>query len=307
MAVLLAERAGGTQAVAHALAFCQASERLAGVAVPRRAAVLRVVLSELERIASHLLDTGLMIGAAGHTVGAAQVDQLRERLLRLNLSYFGHRYLFGAVTPGGVRRDLNSGQADDLRLAVGRLAGEWQRILAMVLATPGIIDRWETTGTLDVAEARDLAAVGPVARASGVDRDTRRDHPYAAYGELPLTVPVYREGDVLARFRVRVDELDVSFRMVQEVLTQLPGGTVQGDVPVSWPAGEALGWVEAPQGETLHWVCTDDRGTIAAYRIRAASYANWGVFGPAAESGNILTDFPLIDTSFNQSCADCDR
>jgi Ni,Fe-hydrogenase III large subunit len=307
LALLLAERAGGTQAAAHGLAFCQALERLADLAVPPRANMLRVVIAELERICGHLLDAGLSVGAAGHVVGAAQLDQLRERFLRLNLTYFGNRYLFGAMAPGGLRRDLSAEQAESLRRAVGQLAADWQRILAMVLATPSIIDRWETTGIVEYGDAWSLAAVGPVGRASGVDMDTRRDHPYAAYGQFPVEVPVYREGDALARFRVRADELAVSFRLVQEALSRLPGGPVQGGVPEVWPGGDALGWVEAPQGETLHWVCIGGGGTIAAYRIRAASFTNWGLFGPAAASGNILQDFPLIDTSFTQSCADCDR
>ena len=306
-ALLLAERAAGTQSVAHALAYCQALERLAGVTVPPRAAVLRVVLAEMERLYGHLLDISLMVGAAGHTVGAAQLDQLKELFLRLNLSHFGHRYLFGTLVPGGVRTDLPREAAASLRTAVTRQGAEWRRLFTMVLGTPGIIDRWETTGIVDYTDAWDLAAVGPVGRASGVDRDVRRDHPYAAYGEFVPAVPHFRDGDALARFRVRAAEIDASLALVGEALARLPQGPARADVPAVWPAGEALGWSEAPQGETLHWVRVGEEGKIAAYRIRSASFANWDLFGPAAADGNILTDFPLIDTSFNLCCADCDR
>ncbi|MDA8335239.1 MAG: NADH-quinone oxidoreductase subunit F [Peptococcaceae bacterium] len=306
-ALLLVERTAGSQAVAHALAYCQALERLAGLEVPGRAAMLRVLLAEMERLYGHLYDAALMVNAAGHVVGAARLDQLKELFLRLNLSCFGHRYLFGVVVPGGVARDLTPGQASELRATVGLLTAQWRRLLTMVLGTPGIVDRWETTGIVEYTEAWDLAAVGPVARAAGVDRDVRRDHPYAAYAAFDFPVPVFREGDALARFRIRAEEIAVSLQLVRDALTQLPAGPVHGDIPPAWPAGEALGWVETPQGETIHWVRVAAAGSIAGYRLRSASFANWDLFGHAAASGNIMQDFPLIDTSFNLSCADCDR
>jgi Ni,Fe-hydrogenase III large subunit/Ni,Fe-hydrogenase III component G len=304
---LVAERISGTDGFAESLALCQALEGLAGVEIPPRAAALRTVFAELERLYNHFGFQADLCQATGLVVGQAQFDILRERVLRLNAALAGHRYLFGLNVPGGLSRDL----APEGRLALQETLGGILRGLdaleRMLLASASHRDRLEGTGILRPEDARAFATVGPVGRASGQDRDLRRDHPYAAYRTVGLGVPVHPEGDALARARVRLEEAQQSLRIILQSLGRLPAGPVR--VPVeTLPANRAgLGWAESARGETLHWVLTDGAGCVRRYRVRPASFANCQAFPLAVPGHNILTDFPIIEQSFGLSYAGNDR
>jgi Ni,Fe-hydrogenase III large subunit len=152
--------------------------------------------------------------------------------------------------------------------------------------------------------ARDLAVVGPVARASGVDLDVRRDHPYGRYRELQIEVPTIHYGDVLARARMRIEEAVVSARLIHETLDALPAGPIRGPVPSD---GHRQGYsaVESPRGEMLYWVEIED-GRLKRCHIKSPSFQNWPAM-PFAVAENIIADFPLINKSFNLSYSGCDR
>jgi len=303
---LVAERISGTSAFAHSLALCQALETAAGVEAPPRARFLRTLLAEIERLYNHLGYQADLCQATGLAVGQAQMDILKERVLRLNAVVAGHRYLFGTNVPGGLARDLGPEALQAVARTVGEVRRELETLEPMLLGSSSHLDRLETTGILRTEDAGAYGAVGPVGRASGIDRDLRRDHPYAAYAEVDFDVPVYKAGDAFCRAKVRLDEMHQSLRIIDQVLDRMPNGPVQ--VPLSAPirGTSALGWAESPRGEGIHWILLDEESRVERYRTRPASFANAQVFPLAVPGHNILTDFPIIEQSFGLSFAGCD-
>ena len=306
-AVLVAERITGTGAFAGSLAFCQAVETAAGIEPPARARYLRTLFAELERLHNHLGYQADLCQATGLAVGQAQFEILKERMLRLNATLVGHRYLFGLNVPGGLSRDPAPAVLGEVRRALYQLRGELDVLEPLLLGSPSHLDRLMGTGILRAADARDFGAVGPVARASGIDRDLRRDHPYAAYDAVDFAVPVRETGDALARFQVRLAEARESIRIMEQVIDLVPGGPASVSLPPLRAGSSGFGWAESARGESVCWVQADVDGTISRYRARPASFANWQAFPVAVPGHNILTDFPVIVQSFGLSIAGADR
>ncbi|MGH2885517.1 MAG: NADH-quinone oxidoreductase subunit C, partial [Solirubrobacteraceae bacterium] len=186
-AVLVAERVSGTSSVAHALAFSHAVESLAETEVPPRAQAIRRILAELERLYNHLEVTVRECEDASLAVAQAQFAVLKERLHRLAGTVAGNRYLRGVVVPGGTRTDLDQGAIDLIGSTVGGWEREWRRLLSVLLRTDSFLDSLVSTGPLSEQDARDFGCVGPIARGSGIDLDTRRDLPYDSYPSFGVT------------------------------------------------------------------------------------------------------------------------
>ena len=296
-ALRMVERISGDNGASHSLAFCQAVEN--GAEVPERAKLLRCVYSEMERIYNHLGDIGGMATDVAFAVPAAAAVTLRERMLRLNQEITGHRLLWGTMVPGGVARDINEERSDRLQSALVDLALSFDPIEDTLFNSPSFLDRVETTGVLSLPQAKDLRATGPVARASGWDRDARRDFPYAAYDRMGFQVQVQREGDVLARLRVKIGELRESMSIVKQSLDMMEAGEIR--TKVTAVDGMGLGLVEAPRGELVHCVHFRE-GSIVRYKVRDPSFCNWPTIEKAV-LGNIVPDFPLINKSYNLSYA----
>ena len=303
---LVAERISGTSAFAHSLALCQALEALAEVEVLPRTLYLRTLLAELERLYNHLGYQADLCQATGLTVAQAQFDLWKERVLRLNAAISGHRYLFGMNVPGGLSRDLSEQGQQAIRELIVALRRDLETLSRLLLASSSHRDRLESTGILSPPDARAYGAVGPIARASGVDRDLRRDHPYAAYTDVNFDIPVFQEGDALARTRVCLEEVVQSLGIIDQVLERLPGGAVRVPMPPLPPGQSATGWAESARGESVHWILAGQDGTLERYRVRPASFANWQAFSLAVPGHNILTDFPIIEQSFGLSFAGAD-
>ena len=303
---LVAERISGTSAFAHSLALCQALEALTEVEVLPRALYLRTLLAELERLYNHLGYQADLCQATGLTVAQAQFDIWKERVLRLNATISGHRYLFGMNVPGGMSRNISEQGQRAIRELVVALRRDLKTLNRLLLASSSHRDRLETTGILSQEDARTYGAVGPIARASGIDRDLRRDHPYAAYAGVDFDVPVFQEGDALARVRTRLEETIQSLAIIDQVLERLPGGQVCIAMPPLPPGRSASGWAESARGESVHWILVGPDRTLQRYRVRPASFANWQVFSLAVPGHNILTDFPIIEQSFGLSFAGAD-
>ena len=303
--LFLAERLCGVCSLSHAVAFSQAVESLADVTPSRRALVIRSVLLELERLYNHVGDIANLCAGASLQLGAYQGGVLRERLQELNATVTGHRYLFGVACPGGVRRDLDAVACERIRRELDAIEAEFSEYLSALLVTESFMERLIGTGVLAHDVADELGAVGVAARASGVRRDARADHPYGAY-DGGAVVPVVRtEGDVRARMLVRADEVLASSAIVRALLDDLgdlePGSLVTPVGPLA-PDRFALGVTESPRGEDVHWLQTGPAGEITRYRVRSASY-NWAIV-PFAVTGNLLPDFPLINKSF-ELCYSC--
>jgi Ni,Fe-hydrogenase III large subunit/Ni,Fe-hydrogenase III component G len=296
--VELAERVSGDTSVGHALAYCQAVEALAEVAVPPRARYLRVILLELERLYNHVGDFGMIANDTGFAAGHAHCFRIRERLFRLNKRLTGHRLLRGTLTPGGVRGDMPAGL--DLAGEVEEALADFEEIVEISLSNTLVADRLEGTGRLTTQTARDHGALGFVARASGLDADARRDYPFAAYGELSVRVPVFDSGDVKARTLVRVEEARESARLIREAVRALPGGPLHAPVGALPAFIPAFSLVEGWRGRIVHWLMTDAGGNLERVKILDPSFLNWRPLSYALLK-NIVPDFPLCNKSFNQS------
>ncbi|MDO8689003.1 MAG: NADH-quinone oxidoreductase subunit C [Dehalococcoidia bacterium] len=299
----IAERVCGACSLSHAVAYCQAIESIAGVAIPPRAAALRSLFLELERLYNHAGDLGNLCAGVGFAVGTSQGGRLKEDLMRLNERLTGHRFLRGVCRIGGVRRDLEAVKLQDVAETLERVEAEFREFVDLIMGNDSFADRMTGTGVVPYQAARDLGAVGVAARASGVDRDARRDHPYAAYGGLQVKVPVRKKGDVRSRAEVRVDESLASFSLCSDLISKLPDGPLDieiGDLP-AYRTG--IGVTESPRGENVHWVRTGPGGTIDRYRIRSASFCNWPIVALSVP-GNMVPDFPLINKSF-ELCYSC--
>lgn len=305
VALVLAERLAGTSTFSNALAFTQAVERACGVEVPQAARRSRVLLGELERLHSHFGAVGRLADSTGLTVAAAQYALLKEEVLRACAALTGHRYSRGILAMGGLAEALPLRAIAEV---TGRLA-EWRaraaRLDAQLEDTATFLDRLDTTAVLTVEYGAQHDLVGPVGRSTGVDRDARRDHPYASYDELTFEVPVVTEGDALARFRVLEAEIRQSLGIAEQVLGTWRDGECRG----AWSPreGSALGWAEAPGGETLHFVEVDAEGLVRRWRARPPACINWHPYAHACASGNNLTDYPVIEASFALSHAEFDR
>jgi Ni,Fe-hydrogenase III large subunit/Ni,Fe-hydrogenase III component G len=299
----IAERVCGACAVSHAVAYCQAVESIAGVPIPPRAANLRSVYLELERLYNHLGDLGNLCSGVGFAVGTSIGLQLKERAQALNERISGHRFLRGVCALGGVKRDLDEAARRDVLSTLDGIEPDARRFADLLRSTDPFQERLTATGILPTETARLFGAVGVAARASGVDRDARRDHPHAGYTGLDVAVSVEQDGDVRARANVRIDEVWESLRLVRTLLNKLPDGPLTAPLPPLPAYKVGIGVTESPRGEDVHWVRTGPDGTIDRYRIRSASFCNWPVV-PMTVPGNMVPDFPLINKSF-ELCYSC--
>jgi Ni,Fe-hydrogenase III large subunit/Ni,Fe-hydrogenase III component G len=307
--VYLAERVSGDTSFAHALAYCHAIERLAEITPPTRAIVVRTMLLELERLYNHIGDTGALLLDVGFSVGAATAFRLKEAMLRLNEVLTGSRLLRGMATIGGVRREIEDTlqKRQAFRDTTVEVQEEFHKLISLVHASSSVMDRLETTGRLNPKDAFRLGITGMAGRASGIDRDLRRDHPHCAYSHLKFSVAQFQQGDVLARLDVRVHEIEQAFRILEQLVRQHEAEPFLTPGPIAIPANRyALGYAEGWRGEVVHWVKTDAVGKINRWKITDPSFHNWRAL-PAAVQNNIVPDFPVINKSFNLSYSGNDR
>jgi Ni,Fe-hydrogenase III large subunit/NADH:ubiquinone oxidoreductase subunit C len=302
--LLLAERFAGTTAFSHGLAFCESVEQIAMVKVPERAQYLRVFLAELERFRHHLGVIAGVCNSTGLAVADSQAAILEEEALRLSGKLTGHRYLFGLPVPGGLSCDLSDEacrEAARQALAILQRLNELEQMLKF---SSSFLDRIENVGIITAEQARSHGLVGPVGRGSGYCFDLRRIQPYSAYNRFNFEVPCEQEGDGYARLRVWFAEARQSVRILEQVASQLPGGSIYA--PCEIRPGVALSGVETPRGATYHWVRIDEQGKISRYRPITPSCSNWHGFHLAAENF-AFQDFPIILATFGLSVAENDR
>ncbi|NUS13602.1 MAG: formate hydrogenase [Streptomyces sp.] len=294
----LAERVSGDTAVGHALAYCLAVEDATGTAVPAAADRARALLLELERLYNHVTDLGALCNDVGHSILNAHAQRVREELLRLNQRITGHRLLRGGVRPGGaVLREL----PDPAR--IGALRTDIREIAHLALGHTTVRDRFTGTARLSAQAARDLGCLGYVARASGVAADARVAHPFHDTPGAPLAVPVHTAGDVLARFLVRAEEIDVSLDLVDHLAAALGApGTYTAPLARNRRPAAGVGVVEGWRGTIATRLELSPEGTLTRVKPVDPSFFNWPAL-PIALKDTIVPDFPLTNKSFNLSYA----
>ncbi len=295
----LAERISGDTAVGHNLAFCLAVEDALGVTVPAAGQLLRALLLELERLYNHAADIGALANDAGYGIVHAHAFRIREQLLRINRRVTGHRLLRGGVVLGGAHvREL-----PDLTELV-TIADDLAEVAQLALSNSTVVDRFAGTSILSKEAATELGVLGPVARASGVDIDARRDHPFIDLGAAHRII-VDDGGDVRARFCVRRDEFVASIELIRWLLDQL--GRRQHEpaivpLPAAARAVSGVGITEGWRGTITHRVEIAPGGQLTRVKIVDPSFFNWPAL-PIALADTIVPDFPLTNKSFNLSYA----
>ncbi|WP_298212379.1 nickel-dependent hydrogenase large subunit [Ferrimicrobium sp.] len=301
---LLAERVSGVDSVAHGLAFALACEDALQLRVPTRAQQLRVLLAELERLYNHLQYFGLLSKLTTLKVADAEGHYLAELVKQLNARLSGGRFLRGLVVPGGLRRDLVTDEVGDV---LNELEEQAHTYLSALAGTRSYLDRLETTGMLSAQVALAQGATGPIERASGLDRDLRRDHPYSGYDRYHFAVPGATMGDARARALIREHEIFASFAILGQVIAQLEDGPVfvADDSRRSAEAFGGMGWVEATRG-TLIYVVYGEDGYLSRVKIKEPSFSNWRVF-PYTVDGTNMMDYAINEASFGLSVAGNDR
>jgi formate hydrogenlyase subunit 5 len=301
-ALLLVERANGTSAFAHAWAYCMAAERIVGVDIPPRARVLRTLIAEIERIRRHVATVRGIADATALTVAAARLLELEERILRACGAMAGHRYLFGIVTVGGLQRDVDAEALAAGAREIESAGASALQTIEQLGRTSSFLDRIEGVGVLAREQAAEFGAVGPFARASGIEHDLRRDQPYGAYAALDVSKAT--EGDGYARLRVLASEIASSLRLVTQLASNAPSGLVRAE----WrpQAGEALGWSEAPGGASVQLLQLDEQASCVRLRFTPPSFRNWQCFRLVAEDF-AFQDFPIILATCGLSVAESDR
>ncbi len=301
----LVERVCGICSHSHSTCFIQAVEEIAGLQVPKRGLYIRTLIAELERIHSHLL----WLGVAGHEIGFDTLLMYtwrdREIVMDILALVTGNRVNYGMNTIGGVRRDVTTDQIPKILEAIDKLEERTKYYIQVGTEEITLRERLSGVGKLSKEDAIRLGAVGPTARASGVNRDVRRDDPYGAYGELTFDVIIDNHSDVYGRTLVRLGELMQSYKLVRQIIRQLPEGPISVKAPRRIPAGQAVSRYEAPRGEDVHFVKSNGSDKPERVKVRAPTLANVQVVAHMLKDG-YLADTPIVIAAIDPcfSCTD---
>ncbi len=298
----LAARCCGDSTVAYSWAWAMAVEQALGVTPPSRAAGIRALLLERERVAQHLLDLGALAQDAGWSLPMSWLSRLREDWLRSQQHWCGHRLMMDMIVPGGCVRDIDAETGQRWLDESIQLMQNVETIFSRFEEHGGLQDRLMGAGYLSPALAQRLGVCGLVGRASGQEMDVRHDVRYEPYRSVRPGKQVLTQGDVAARVQIRFAELFASLFLIGQLYEHLLEGPVLQPLP-EIPAlpTQGYGWVEGWRGEIL-CVLHQDQGKILRAHLHDPSWQNW----PALEYAildNIIADFPLINKSFNLAYA----
>jgi Ni,Fe-hydrogenase III large subunit len=297
-----AQRACAACAVSNATAYAHAAESLLGLWPEPELARARTLLLELERLYNHLNDIGAVCAGVGFAPGSMAFAALKERVQRLNRNLTGHRFLFDTIAVGRsgwqIGRDVAADARRELRAVADDARKAWHEVLFNALVQDRLVD----VGIIPPEDVRRLGVVGPAARAAGFAVDARVASPRLLYPGFSPAVPHSAAGDVASRVNVRALEVDVTLSLLDELLDGgvRPALTVPGPIETGGVAS-----IESPRGETVCIIEAVD-GRVSRLHLRSASFANWPALA-GATAGAILTDFPVINKSFELCYSCCDR
>jgi membrane-bound hydrogenase subunit alpha len=291
--IYLTERICGICSHSHTTCYTQGVEKLMEIEPPRRGLYLRFLVAELERVHSHLL----WLGVAGHEAGFDTFFMYtwrdREVVMDILEMISGNRVHYAINTLGGVRRDIDELQKKKILDSLDTLRKRSEFYLNIGASEPTFVARIAGVGHLSKEDAINLCAVGPMARASDLPRDVRKDDPYGVYGEIPFEVATATTCDVLGRVVVRVKELMQSYNMIEYLLKNLPDGPVAVRAPRRAKPSETVSRYEAPRGENMHYIKSSGGDKPERLKVRAPTLANYPATVVMLKNGYVA-DIPLI-------------
>lgn len=292
----VAEAAASDTALANAFAHAIAIESMLQIKITERAQYLRSMALEIERLAIHIID----IGGIGTDIGllgiSSSMGRLRGKALALGDLLAGSRFLRGFIFPGGVR-SVDDRRLAEIKAGVITLRNELTPVIQMLSENQMAIERMKDIGKLSKSLAHEFGMVGIIARACGIDYDTRQYFNQGKFPELAPPATVVEGGDILARTNVRIGEVWATLDTIEKLADNCPSGNEKVTVPSDLPANATgLGIVEATRGELIHLVFTDSDGKICRYAIKDPSFQNWTAISIAIRD-NLIADFPLCNKS----------
>lgn len=286
------ERICGICSTSHPFAYTRAVEDIACLEVPERAKYIRTIIAEGERIHSHLL----WLGLAGHFLGYNTVYmwvwKLREEVLDVMEILSGNRNNYAMFKPGGVRRDIKSEDIPGVIQKLDSIVPTLEMLKNAILDDPVLHARLKGVGVLSKEDAINYGALGPTSRASGVARDVRKDSPYGVYDRVEWDMIVTQNGDVFDKAVVRILETFESIKIMKQCLGDLPKGELDLNIK-NIPPGEGIGYIEAPRGETFHYVRSDGTNRPVRHKVRAPTFMNLPTY-KATIVGETLSDATII-------------
>jgi len=299
-AIHYAQTLAGDSTIGHTTCYCHAVGALARTPQSPRAAALRGIALELERLANHVGDMGALAGDVGYLPTSSYCGRIRGDFLNMTALLCGNRFGRGLVTPGGVGYDVDDKRIETLLTRLAAAKKDCTVAIELLWDAPSVMARFEDIGKLSTAIAEQLGIVGPPARACGLMRDVRQDHPTGIYRFAHIPVSSVTNCDVFARAFVRWLEVQRSIAFITEQLPALPAGPIQSDPRPLLPNQLAVSLVEGWRGEICHTAVTDDAGKFARYKVVDPSFHNWTGLAMVLRDQQI-SDFPLCNKSFNLS------
>jgi Ni,Fe-hydrogenase III large subunit len=297
---ILCESITGDTVIGHSMAYALAVEALSNASVSLRSQVFRSLAEELERIAMHLAGLGGIANDVGYAIGSASYGRLRTLVINSTALLCGSRFGRGFIVPGGLQFDPTNDAIEVLKRNLHVVQHDVQIINEVMFGSTSVLGRLDHTGTVEKEWAQSIGMVGPAARASGLDVDTRSQFPYGAYKYIHLPLITLSSCDVFARARMRSLEIDESLRFIFDQLENLPSGSVQSEKNAIRPNSGVVSLTEGWRGEIAHCAFTDSKGIWKRYKIKDPSFHNWYGLSLALRS-EAISDFPLCNKSFDLS------
>ena len=304
--LVLVERVCGICSHSHALTYALSVENINKLDVPKRGQYIRVITAELERLHSHFLWLGIACHIIGHDSMFMHIWDERELVMDLLEKLSGNRVNYAMVTVGGARRDIDDDLRRELLDACDKLKAPLDRIVDIALNDKTIAMRTKGVGIMTKEQAVFMGAVGPHARASGLNVDVRKDSPYCCYEDFDFDIPVVDSGDVFARVVVRALECYESIKILRQALENLPEGPINlGSKLIKIEDGTAVSRIEAPRGQLSYMVVGNGSFNNHRVSIHVPSYKNTPTV-PVMLKGNTVADAGLIIASIDPcfSCLD---
>jgi len=291
--IYLMERICGICSHSHSTCYVQGVEKLMEIEPPRRGIFIRYLVSELERVHSHLLWLGVAAHEAGFDSFFMYTWRDREVVMDLLEMISGNRVHYAINTIGGVRRDLDEGQIKKIRDGIKILRERSEFYLKIGSTEPTFVGRLAGVGYLSKADAIALCAVGPTTRASGVAIDVRKDDPHAFYDEVPFDLITADTCDVLGRTVVRIKEVLESYKICEYIVDNLPAGDIAVKAPKKAKPNEVVSRYEAPRGENIHYIKANGTDKPERVKVRAPTLGNYAATVVMLRNG-FIADIPLI-------------